>query len=187
MIVIVFTLSILLFMFFRYYPKNNYSKININSLPDSKYVKMLIFGDSLEPVNICHDSVVFVDRLTINEYSNLELPKACVFSKTPDKRGRSRYTAGVVFGRCKNTDDINSVLDNIFGNKNFDNFRRDMRYVSDDFIRKNLEIPEEIKNISLYMKLDENGQFVLKCVDSINIYGYIKHAFEKEIKLDFRT
>ena len=158
-----------------------------HDIDSTNYHKMMVWGSCLEPIGVNHKDIILIKKLTLSEYSNLELPKVCVFHRNPDNDNKSEYNIGYVFGRYrKGVDNLYDLLNDIFASSKYQKFKKDIRYVSDDYVLENLKIPKDIQNISLCMKLDDKCNFILYCVNSLDIFGVCDYSFpipDKEIEL----
>lgn len=146
----------------------------------AKYEKMVIKGNALEPVNIKNKDLIFIQKMLLKDFYNVELPSPCVFYRAATEDNHAKFTTGVVFAYCKPSDIEDILKHNIFNNSTFDKFRKDPRYVSDYFIYDhltNLSISNFNGNIALYMKLNDQNQFILEAIPLRTLLGVIKYSF----------
>lgn len=157
-----------------------------NKIDPSKYCQMIVVGESLEPCNVKDGNMLFINnKLSLSDFSNMKLPKICVFhrgNKFSDmKNNKSKYVVGDVFCSISKFTDISFELDYIIKSDKFQKYRNDVRYVSDKWIieefKNNIRHQELPNNISIYPNLNYDNVWVFEWVDSADFFGVVEEVF----------
>lgn len=146
---------------------------------------MVVKGDSLEPANVFHDNIIYIDKLTCYEYSQLNLPKVCIFHRgekyKEETNNKADYVVAQVFGRINVSEgNLETEIDNILKSSDFLRYKNDVRYVSDDYIKANFSFNNEYANISIYPHLNYDNKWILDYQDSTLIYGVAKYNLKRK-------
>lgn len=159
----------------------NWVDTNNKKIDSSKYVQMLVSGDSLEPKNVNDGDLIFVKKKTLSEYSNIELPKICVFNRRSKyeemTNNHSEYILCDVLARINIfEDDVDNIIDDILNAEQFKKYRNDVRYVSNEFIKSQFVLSQQYPNISIYPHLNYDNNWVLEWVNSRDFYGTVEYS-----------
>ena len=153
-----------------------------NEVDTSKYEGMIVYGDSMEPKNIHQDDLILVEKISMFEYSSLELPANCVFHKGAKYEEMPNNHSGFIIcdalARVNIFEDsIGNAIDYIINSDPFQKYRTDIRYVSDDFIKTHFKPDKRYPNITIYPHLNYDNKWKLEWVDSTQIYGIVKYGY----------
>lgn len=155
--------------------KTKFLDLNNNEINTELYLKFTNTGDSLSIFNIYDKDLLLVEPISFYEFCNETFKNELFIFKGPNNKTIVRK----VWGKFnKFDDDINDSVNNILSSKHFNNtIRKTKNYISDDFIRKNINEPDFVKFciVSVY---DNDKNWILKCINSEQVLGYVKYAFK---------
>lgn len=150
-----------------------------NDLDPHEYIQLTVVGDTLEPINIKDGDLLFMKEITNFEYSNLTLPKLCIFKRKGEITNEQSKIFYCYVIRKVNVfqENIDAVINEILRSDLFAKYKNDIRYICDDFIKAQFKVPKNCVNISIYPRLNTDNKWILDCVNSEHVWGVVNHCF----------